>query len=273
VLAGGGDCFGGLGGERGGGVVFAGDVVPADVKHLKEHAGAVEQWVDAGSVAMGPGYGDFLYFEAEFAGEEKNFGVESPALDFLAREDGVDGRTIEGFESALRVSELKAEGEAEQQVEDAAEELAMQRLALGLGFGAQPAGADGDVGSGFEGGEKFGSFFDGRREVGVGEEDELSARVEHAVAYAVAFAAIAGIFYQAQSRLVCGEASNNMGRVIARSVVHDDDFCIPALGMYVRQHFFEGRAETSAFVIGGNHDAVGGRQGWFSGVVSDNLGK
>jgi len=54
---------------------------------------------------------------------------------------------LEGFESALRVFELQAECEAQDQVEDASEDLAVQGLALRLGLGAQPARSDGDVGA------------------------------------------------------------------------------------------------------------------------------
>ena len=66
---------------------------------------------------------------------------------FWRRKDGFDGGAPEGFEATLRVGEVKAERETQDQVEDAAEELAVQGLALGLSFGAQPAGTDGNVGA------------------------------------------------------------------------------------------------------------------------------
>ena len=78
---------------------------------------------------------------------KQDFGIESPALDFLQRENRLDRGLLEGLESALRVLELKAESDAQQQIEDPAKDLAMQGLALSLGFGAQPARADGDVGA------------------------------------------------------------------------------------------------------------------------------
>ena len=52
---------------------------------------------------------------------------------------------LKGLEAALRIFELQAQGDAQQHIEDSAEELAMQRLALGLGFGAEPARSDGDI--------------------------------------------------------------------------------------------------------------------------------
>src|SRR5271165_378658 len=117
----------------GGGIsgVLAGQVVPADVKHLHHHAGAVEQGIDAGSVAVGPDDGDFLYFEFELSRQEENLRIESPAFDLLQRKDCLGGRLFESFEAALRVFEMQAEREAQEKVEDSAEELAVQGLALG----------------------------------------------------------------------------------------------------------------------------------------------
>ncbi len=60
------------------------------------------------------------------------------------------------------------------------------------------------------------------------------------------------------------KVSNNFCRVVARSVVDDDDFRIPAAGMHVGQHLFESCAQARALVIGGNHDAISGLQKRFS---------
>ena len=62
---------------------------------------------------------------------------------------------------------MQAEGEAQQQVEDAAEELAVQGLALRLGFGRsqrEPMAMSAPSSSACE---KFGGLFDGGGEVGV----------------------------------------------------------------------------------------------------------
>ena len=118
--------------------------------------------MDAGAAAVSPGDGDFLHFEFEFSRQEENLGIESPALDFLQREDRLHRRLLEGFEAALRVLELQAERDAQHQVENSAEDLAVQGLALRLGFGAQPARADGDIGALFQRLEKLRGFFDGR---------------------------------------------------------------------------------------------------------------
>jgi hypothetical protein len=251
------------GGCRFGGVL-SGQVIPADAKHLHDHAGAVSQRVDAGATAVSPGDGDFLHFEFQLSREEENLGIETPAFDFLQWEDRLNCRLLECFESALCVFEMQSEGEAQDQVEDPAEELAMQRLALRLGLGAQPARADGDIGAFFQRFEELGSFFEGRGEVGVAKQDDAAARVEHAIAHAVSLATVAGIFYQPECGILRGVSLNNVGRIVAGSVIDHDDFRIPSSGVDVAQHLLECRAQARALVVGGNHDAVSGLQKQFS---------
>ena len=117
------------------------------------------------AAAMRPGHGNLLHAESEFAGEKKNFGIESPALDFLQRENFLYRLLLKSFVAALRILETKAESNSQQQIKNTAEELAMEGLALGLGFGLQPARSDGDVGAVIQRFEKFGKFLDRRREV------------------------------------------------------------------------------------------------------------
>ena len=68
---------------------------------------------------MCPLHGHFFDFHPEFASQEEKFGIESPALDALQREDGVGGTAGEGFEPALRVAVGQTEEDAQGQVEDA----------------------------------------------------------------------------------------------------------------------------------------------------------
>ena len=56
-----------------------------------------------------------------------------------------------------------------------------------------------------------------------------TAGVEHAVANAVSFAAIAGIFHEPQRGIFCREVANNVSGVVARAVIDDDDFGVPLL--------------------------------------------
>ena len=89
-----GQCFCGLSGRRGISVVLSGQVVPTDAQHLHDHAGAVDQRIDASSAAVSPGDWDFLHIEFQLSGEKENLGIESPAFDFLQREDGLHGRLL-----------------------------------------------------------------------------------------------------------------------------------------------------------------------------------
>ena len=262
----------GLGGRFGITVVLPGQVIPADAKHLDDHAGAVDQGIDASSTAVSPGDGDFLHVEFQLMGEEEDLGIKTPALDFLQREDRLNCRLLERLESALGVFEVQAQGEAQDEVEDPAEELAVQRLALRLGFDAEPARSNGDISAFFHRLEELGSFFDGRGEVGVTKEHDSTAGVEHAIAHAVSLATIAGIFYQAECGIFRGVCPNDVGGIVAGTIINDDDFRIPSSGVNVGQHLLESRAQALALVVGGDHDAVSGLQIQFSVLGSQFSG-
>src|ERR1022692_3917278 len=169
-----GQCLRGRGCWRRIAVVLSFQVIPADSKHFQHHAGTVDQWIDAGSTAVPPDDGNFLHFEFELPSQEENLGIKTPAFNLLQREDRLNCGSPESFEAALGVLEFQTKGEAQDQVVDSAEELAVQRLPLRLGFGPQPARADGDIGTFFKRFEKLGSFFDRRRKVRVAEQDAMT---------------------------------------------------------------------------------------------------
>ena len=231
------------------------------MKHFLEHARAVHQGIDTRPAAVSPEYGNFLHFESEFAGEEEDFGIESPALDFLQRKDGVHRGAFEGFKSALRIFEVKSQRDAEQQVEDAPEELAVKRLALRLSFGAEPAGADGDIRSLLKGGKELSGLLDRRGQVGVAEEHDTPAGVKHAVADAVSLAVVAGIFDQMQDRIFICEGSNDVGGIVARTVVDDENLGVPLLAVNKDQDLLKRSAQSGTLVIRGDDDTVGRGQG------------
>src|ERR1700730_17917797 len=51
-------------------------------------------------------------------------------------------------------------------------------------------------------------------------------------------------------------SADNIHRVIARAVVNRNDLCIPSPLGHVGEHFVQSGADTCAFVISGNDDAV-----------------
>src|SRR5437879_10885643 len=116
-----------------------------------------------------------------------------------------------------------------------------------LQFWLKPARSDGDIGAGPNRGEKLGCLFDRRGQVGIAEEKNLAARVQHAVAHAVSLAAIARIFEQPERRMRLGIPADEVRSLVARSVIDDNDLCIPALSRDVVQHSVKSCAETSPF--------------------------
>src|SRR5580704_2262893 len=119
--------------------------------------------------AVSPGYGHFLDAEPEFAGEKKNLRIESPALDFLRRENFLHCPPLKSLEAALRVLEVQAESNSQQKIENAPEDLPVNRLPLRLQFGLQPARSDRDIGAVVQSFEKFGKFLDRRGQIGIAE--------------------------------------------------------------------------------------------------------
>ena len=237
-------------------VVDADQRVPADVEEFFEHLDAVAKVADAGALVVAPGDGDFFNVVAAAQGDEEDFGVEAPALDALQLEDGLRGGAAEGFEAALGVGEGEAHDHARDEVEAAAEELAVERLMDGLAADFEPARADGDVGAVADGVEEALGFGHGRGEVRVGEHDDVAGAVEDAVADAVAFAAVDAVFEEANAGIFGGEGLNDGGCRIGRTIVDDQDFGVPALFVEGAQDFREGAADAGAFVEGRNHDGV-----------------
>ena len=125
--------------------VFSAEGVPPDDGDLLQHFHAVFEVAHAGARVVAPAYGDFHHFEAGFERDEEDFGIEAPALDGLELEDGLSGVAGEGFKAALRVGKVEAHDATGDGIEAAAEELPIERLAMGLSAFFKPSGADGDV--------------------------------------------------------------------------------------------------------------------------------
>src|ERR1700722_12879617 len=107
-------------------VVMAAQRIPANNCDVLQHSRSVSQVADAGALVVGPAYRDFDDAIAALAGDEKNFGIEAPAFDGLELEDGVRGGASKGLESALRVGVGQTHDCLGDQVEAAAEELAVE---------------------------------------------------------------------------------------------------------------------------------------------------
>ena len=230
--------------------------VPSDDGDVLQHSGSISQVADAGALVVSPAYGDFDDAVTALASDEENLWVEAPALDGLELEDGLRGGAGEGFEAALRVGIGQTHDGAGDGIEAAAEELAVERLANGLARALEPAGADGDVSSGGDGGDETVRFLNGRGEVGVSEHDPFSERVKNAVADAITLSMIARILKHADLRVFGGEGIYDGGRFIARAIVNHDNFGAPAALVDAGKDRLQRAPDAGGLVICGDDDAV-----------------
>src|SRR5579863_863868 len=103
--------------------------------------------------------------------------------------------------------------------------------------------------------QQLGELVDGRREIGVGEQDPAAPGLEHSVTHGVAFPAIAGIAQQAHARVSRGADLDQRRGAIARSVIHHQDLRVgERAGIEPRQNLIEGGGKAALFVIRRNHD-------------------
>src|SRR2546426_5402461 len=95
--------------------------------------------------------------------------------------------------------------------------------------------------------------------------------MQHAVAHAVSFATIARIFQQPEAGIHCRIFASDFSGIIARAIVYNDNFRIPATLASVSQNSIQRRSDARALVIGGGDDSLpavlgrgflGGGPGW-----------
>ncbi len=77
-----------------------------DLDCVSEHFGDVSEYVEAAVFHCSPGDRDFFDFETQVFCNEKNFCVESEALDALPWKDFSRSFFCEKFEAALRVLDV-----------------------------------------------------------------------------------------------------------------------------------------------------------------------
>src|SRR2546429_9843857 len=85
--------------------------------------------------------------------------------------------------------------------------------------------------------------------------------MQHAVAHAVSFATIARIFQQPEAGIHCRIFASDFSGIIARAIVYNDNFRIPATLCGVGQNSIQRRPDARALVIGGGGEAVRAMRG------------
>src|ERR1035438_9319320 len=111
-------------------VVASAEGVPADDGEFLKHLEAVFEVAHAGALVVRPGDRNLDDPEAVLDGDEQNLRVEAPMLDGLELEYSLRRPARERLEAALGVGEGQVHDGAGDGVEAAAEELAVERLAL-----------------------------------------------------------------------------------------------------------------------------------------------
>jgi hypothetical protein len=224
--------------------------------------------MESRALTVRPNHRDLDRLQTHPAGQEKNLWIKPPALDPLQGKNSLRRLTSKGFEAALRIPEMQTQNEPQQHVKNASERLPVEGLALGLEFGAQPAGSYGDVGPLMDSIEQFLRFGDRRGEVGVCKQTNITASVQHAVAHAISLATVSRVLHELNLRVGAGVFTNDRRSIVARAVVHHQDLGIPFLFSGVAEDFIERGANAAAFVVGGDDEAVGQGSSQFSVLSS-----
>ena len=158
--------------------------------------------------------------------------------------------------SEFRVCACYAEGRSAAGSDSAAPSV--EGVSAAAGVSAEGAGADGDVGI-LERDEQLVGFLDRGGKVGVGEQGDAAQRLEHAVADAVALAAIPAVGDEAEAVEFALPGGDDLGGIVFRSIVdHQDldlEFRHPSLALHPVADALEGAREPLRLVVGGNHDA------------------
>src|SRR5947199_7516683 len=107
--------------------------------------------------------------------------------------------------------------------------------------------------------------------IGIGEQQHFSTRMQHAVAHAVSFATIARIFQQPEAGIHCRIFASDFSGIIARAIVYNYNFRIPATLCGVGQNSIQRRPDARALVICGDDDAVSAVASRWSLIVGQGL--
>ncbi len=129
---------------------------------------------------------------------------------------------------------------------------------MSLTAALKPAGTNGNVCASRNGGKKSLGLFHWRREVGIGEHHDFALGLQQPGAHAIPFAAVAGILDQPNLGCMFGKGPHQLRRGIAGAVVDNDHLRTPLVSPDAGHYRLKRRRNTSALVVGRDHDAICG---------------
>src|SRR5882724_8502236 len=132
----------------------------------------------------------------------------------------------------------------------------MKRLPAQLRGAIHPSRSNRNIGARGNGMKQLLRVFNGRRVVGIDEEDNFAGRLFDAPSYAVSLAPIRAIFDRTHRRVGGGVPLHHRSRLVRGAVVDDDDLSIPQPREQVRKNTIQSRRQAFGLVEGGNDDAV-----------------
>src|SRR2546425_8698617 len=230
--------------------VAAEEPIPADGEHFAKHAQAVANHVHLGLWVVRPTHGNFDGAQTMAFGEEEDFGVEAEALDALLLKDDARVFADKGFKAALRVGKTQPGDRADDGIKTLAGKLAQRRLVNFDQARIHAARADSDFVA-TQRGEQLIGLLDRRGQVSIGEQHDPPAGFEHAVAHAVAFAAVAAVREQPQAGEFRAPLFHNSRTAVARAIVHDDHFRAGGAGTQILSNTPQGFGEAPFFILSG----------------------
>src|SRR5579883_157125 len=238
--------------------VDAGKSIPAHKKEFLKHFQAIFQVADARTLIMSPGNGYLANGIAALNGNKKYLRIKPPAFNPLQLKNSLRNLPRECLKAALRIGKRQRHDHARDEIKTAPEEAPIERLPQCLPLHLKPARANGNVHPLANCCEQQFCFLHGRRQIGVGEHDDISRGLQHAVAHCVSLAAIARIMNKPDNRIFGNKAFDDSSGVITRAIIDNQHFGIPAASVNTREHLFQGPAYTGLFVIGRYDDTVFG---------------
>src|SRR5689334_22068674 len=159
--------------------VLSFNAVPSNFERVHKGCHAAQQ-ADLRAGHIVPLHRNLEHAVAEVACDVEHLHVEAEAIQFLPCEDFARGRRFEQLKPALRTVKAQTRLEPHQDVEDAAHILAEGRLVDSYQRAVQRTRSECHLGMlALRGAPQLLEFFDGRREIRVGEERPFALGLEH----------------------------------------------------------------------------------------------